>query len=168
MAIIFSLYRHAKLCSILISDPIRIVGGKSDRAGRVEIEIDGEWGTICDDGFGDTEADVICRQLGFAWAEVGYQWGGARFGEGTGPIHLDNLRCSGTEHFITDCPHGGIGEHNCQHHEDVSVSCEVPGKLYCTFLLNVLILFCGTVLFLLFKSNILGSDKDSELSIVII
>lgn len=36
------------------------------RDGVVEIYYNGEWGTICDDGFGDTEAAIVCRQLGFA------------------------------------------------------------------------------------------------------
>ena len=34
--------------------------------GRVEICQSGEWGTVCDDGFGTEEADVVCRKLGFA------------------------------------------------------------------------------------------------------
>ena len=38
-------------------------------SGRLEIFLQGEWGTVCNDGFGPTEADVACRQLGFTSVE---------------------------------------------------------------------------------------------------
>ncbi len=34
-------------------------------SGRLEIYLQGEWGTVCSDGFGFGEGDVACRQLGF-------------------------------------------------------------------------------------------------------
>ena len=35
-------------------------------SGRLEIYVRGQWGTVCDDSFGFTEAELACRQLGFA------------------------------------------------------------------------------------------------------
>jgi len=45
------------------------------------------------------------------------------YGSATGPIWLDDVQCVGTETSIADCSHRGWGVHNCDHTEDVSVSC---------------------------------------------
>lgn len=52
--------------------------------------------------------------------------GGAFFGQGLGPILLDNLHCEGTESRLVDCPHNGIAIDNCFHWEDAGVRC--PGR----------------------------------------
>ena len=44
---------------------IRLQGGSYSNAGRVEVYCNGQWGTICDDGFGSTDARTICKQLGY-------------------------------------------------------------------------------------------------------
>ena len=47
----------------------------------------------------------------------------AAFGEGDGPIWLDDLRCNGNESSLQFCPHMGVGESNCDHDEDAGVVC---------------------------------------------
>ena len=47
------------------SGDLRLVGGERESEGRVEICVEGFWGTVCDSAFGREEAMVVCRQSGF-------------------------------------------------------------------------------------------------------
>ncbi|XP_071490808.1 neurotrypsin-like [Diadema antillarum] len=100
---------------------VRLVGGESVREGRVEIQYEGEWGTVCDDDWDMNDANVVCRNLGFEGALEALS--DAYFGEGEGSIFLDNVDCSGNESSIIDCEHPGIEDHNCLHFEDAGVRC---------------------------------------------
>nr|XP_020471363.1 HHIP-like protein 1 [Monopterus albus] len=95
--------------------------GRSDR-GRVEIYINGEWGTVCDDLWTPRNAAVVCRQLGFRNALKAAK--NAEFGEGRNlRILLDDIQCEGTESSLLHCKHAGVGTHNCAHYEDAGVIC---------------------------------------------
>ena len=45
------------------------------------------------------------------------------FRQKTGPIWLDDLICSGSELTLLQCPHNGLGSHDCGHDKDASVMC---------------------------------------------
>ncbi|XP_078695273.1 scavenger receptor cysteine-rich domain-containing protein DMBT1-like [Branchiostoma floridae x Branchiostoma belcheri] len=100
---------------------VRLRGGNGYSYGRVEVYYNGQWGTVCDDGFGWQEARVICRELGFSDYSTYYYR--AYYGQGSGPIWMDNLNCNGYESSLQYCTHNGWGSHNCYHYEDVSVVC---------------------------------------------
>ena len=48
--------------------PVRLMGGANMYEGRVEIFHNNEWGTVCDDHWTLTEANIVCRSLGFPGA----------------------------------------------------------------------------------------------------
>lgn len=108
---------------------IRLVGGANPYEGRVEIGLGGAWGTICSNSWDKTDANVICRQLGYATATSAIQ-GTSRYGTGTGPIYLDNVGCTGLEANIALCPSSGVEVHNCSHKNDAGIICSPPSEFY--------------------------------------
>ena len=103
---------------------LRLVGGSNYRIGRVEIFIkpNNTWGIVCDDLWSDEDARVVCRQLGFGNTGTALQAHSSPVSPNT-PIWLDNVRCSGHESRLIDCPHSGLENHNCGLLEDAGVTC---------------------------------------------
>ena len=90
----------------------------------MEVYHNGEWGTVCDDGWDLNDAHVVCKELGLddvATAKYAF------YGGGRGQIWLNNLHCVGTESSINNCSHSGWGINNCSHSQGVGVKC-VSGK----------------------------------------
>ena len=91
----------------------------------MEVYHNGEWGTVCDDGWDLNDAQVVCNELGFGNAINATNRG--FYGGGRGQIWRNNLHCVGTELSIKNCSHSGWGINSCSHSQDVGVKC-VSGK----------------------------------------
>lgn len=105
------------------TDPIeiRLVNGATQFEGRLEVLYAGIWGTVCNDLFNLTAANVVCRELGFPGAlRVANN---EEFGTGRSQIWLDDIECIGNESSILQCSNNGFGIHNCQHAKDIGVAC---------------------------------------------
>jgi hypothetical protein len=56
---------NAIFSTVITGTRVRLVDGTSLANGRLEVHYKGQWGTMCSDTFSTTEADVVCRMLGF-------------------------------------------------------------------------------------------------------
>lgn len=71
---ISSFFQHA----IEGKTKLRLIGGRSDQEGRVEVMLpgsNGTWGLICGDGWSLLEGMVACRQLGMHYAQAALSTG---------------------------------------------------------------------------------------------
>ena len=126
---------------------VRLVGGSNQYEGRVEVCINDQWGTVCDDLWDSTDATVVCKQLGYAYTESkcticchcrfimnclssvtacsgGSAYSNAFFGTGSGHIFLDDVQCASSSSQLLECPSRPILSHNCLHSADAGVGCE--------------------------------------------
>ena len=105
------------------STTIRLVGGRNQYEGRVEVYRSGEWQTVCDGSWDIKEAEVVCRQLGYGYAILAV--GKAAFGRGTGGQWDRYWSCSGNEGSLDVCSSSSA---LCYHSDAASVICSSNGK----------------------------------------
>ncbi|XP_060690399.1 scavenger receptor cysteine-rich type 1 protein M130-like [Hemiscyllium ocellatum] len=100
---------------------LRLAAGFNNCSGRVEIFFNGIWGTVCDDSWNKHVAAVVCRQL-----NCGHPVSAPEemlFERGNGTIWIDEIKCKGSELFLWDCQLSVMGNHDCEHKEDVNLIC---------------------------------------------
>ncbi|XP_072529559.1 antigen WC1.1-like [Salminus brasiliensis] len=100
----------------------RLTDGPHLCSGRVEVLHGETWVTVCDAGFDQQDAEVVCRELGCGLpVEV---LGAAAFGRGAGQVWSEELQCRGNESEIYFCPkHPTSLTHKCSHDNDVGLVC---------------------------------------------
>lgn len=101
---------------------IKLIGGRGEFEGNVEVLHNGQWGAVCDDEWDDAEARVVCRQLGYMDG-TGRATDSAAFGPARRRYWMDNVYCDGTEDDVTTCRFDGWGQSDCKANEAAGVVC---------------------------------------------
>ncbi|XP_044130367.1 T-cell differentiation antigen CD6-like, partial [Bufo gargarizans] len=107
---------------------LRLAGSNGPCAGRVEIFMDGVWGSVCHNGWDALDAEITCQQINCGSALSALR--GSYFGSGPPQIHRNEVDCKGGEHFLWECEEHGnrdcsAGEHAgviCTEYRDVRLS----------------------------------------------
>ena len=95
----------------------------------MEVNYNGEWGTVCDDGWDDTDAGVVCRQLGFG--SLGTAITSTGYAQQPKLTLLDGVTCTGNEATLARCGHHGINiTENCTSLETAGVLCTTPQGMW--------------------------------------
>ena len=85
----------------------------------MEVYYNGNWGTVCDDGWDNSDGAVVCRMLGYPGV-----LGVGTIGGGGGMVLLDEVDCKGNERSLAECGHNGWGVSDCDHTQDAGVFCD--------------------------------------------
>ncbi|NXO19601.1 C163A protein, partial [Cisticola juncidis] len=122
---------HDRDVGVICTDAVelRLAGGGGPCAGRVEVKLQGHWGSVADDSWDMEDAEVVCQQLGCGSASGAY-FALERFGVGDGPVSLALVNCSGFEATLWDCEIRGWGPYNSSLHDyDTAVVCQGFSRL---------------------------------------
>ncbi|KAI5611415.1 scavenger receptor cysteine-rich type 1 protein M130-like, partial [Silurus asotus] len=104
-----------------LSDSVRLVDGGSRCAGRVEVLHEEQWGTVCHINWDMVDAAVVCREL-HCGEPVNIRYF-SHFGEGSGPVWMFDVGCSGSESTLKNCRSAEWGVNPCDHGGDAGVTC---------------------------------------------
>ncbi|XP_069478470.1 deleted in malignant brain tumors 1 protein-like isoform X2 [Ambystoma mexicanum] len=104
------------------ADELRLVNAGDTCRGRLEVKHQNRWATVCDHGWDEKDAEVVCRQLGCGSA-LKAESNNQPFGKGSWPILLSNVECTGLENSLFGCPHTNWGYNDCRGRRDAGVVC---------------------------------------------
>uniref|UniRef100_A0A671NIT4 SRCR domain-containing protein n=1 Tax=Sinocyclocheilus anshuiensis TaxID=1608454 RepID=A0A671NIT4_9TELE len=114
---------HKEDVGVVCSDhvPLRLSGGEGRCSGRLEVYHNAVWGSVCDDQWDISDAQVVCRQLGCGAALRAD--GNSVFGAGEGVVWLNRVECRGNEIHLWDCPLSLKNHTDCSHKEHARLTC---------------------------------------------
>ncbi|OXB59704.1 hypothetical protein ASZ78_012625 [Callipepla squamata] len=106
---------------------LRLVDGGGPCAGKVEVKLQGRWGTVVDRDWNMNDAEVVCQQLGCGSAA--HTTFNRRVSQDRSPVMLALINCSGNEEAIWNCNVKGWGPYNTRFDYTTNVECQGFSRL---------------------------------------
>ena len=108
--------------------PVRLVGGHTVREGRLQVNVDGQWGTVCDFGWTIDSASLACQQMGFVLNPEDWEMLPSEIPQAgvSDPILMSNVRCGELDTDIRRCKRAERLDdftNSCSHDYDVGLKC---------------------------------------------
>lgn len=107
---------------LIVSDGVQFRIKDNKKSGPLEVKFNGEWGRICDRRWGDDDAKVICKQLGYIDGRAGK--GDAI--RSTTHVWIDYVDCDGDEDYFLQCKLQWRPDYSAC--DDAQVVCNDHGK----------------------------------------
>ena len=109
--------------TVCASGDVRLVGPNNATEGRLEVCVNNQWGTVCDDAWSLTSAALTCQMLNKSGGEIINPIDFANIP--TSPILLDDVKCTGSEVNLLSCPQLPLSSpHDCRSDEAVAIRCQ--------------------------------------------
>ncbi|KAJ2949950.1 hypothetical protein O0L34_g11275 [Tuta absoluta] len=107
--------------------PIRLLGGRTQQEGRLQVKMEGKWGTVCNYRWNIVNAALVCHQLGLALNPDDWFLEPNEIPDAgkTEDIVVSNVECTEFDNDITKCKAETMDnfENSCTHENDVGIRC---------------------------------------------
>ncbi|XP_047242486.1 scavenger receptor cysteine-rich type 1 protein M130-like [Girardinichthys multiradiatus] len=109
---------------ITCSGSVRLVHGSNHCSGRLEVKLNELWSSVCDEGFNQQDAEVVCREIGCGPASVIKR---IHYGKVDAPIWKKEVHCSGNESSLLNCERSWLRKSTCpSDSKAVELTCSDP------------------------------------------
>ena len=106
-----------------------MTGSDNTYEGCVEILYGDIWGSVCNSDWDFSDAEVVCKQLGYYYTVAAVTTDKIFDCGLSGPVWLADIHCSGNENALKDCEMCPVGTKDCPHANDAGVICS--GEILC-------------------------------------
>ncbi|KAM9376162.1 scavenger receptor cysteine-rich type 1 protein M130-like [Pholidichthys leucotaenia] len=114
------------LLNLTCSDSVRLLNGTSLCSGRLEVKFNQSWSSVCEAGFDQQDAKVVCREVGCGPPSV---LQGVLYGDMKAPMWTKKFQCKGDEVALQDCRSSGSARNSCSPGKAVGLTCSEPVRL---------------------------------------